>query len=85
MKGAWFYLLHETLYHIYLTDPLSEQLETNMVHMSRANTRSKADQAAGPMLLATRVLLKLFYHPFNQKLASVLDDKNFLWSKSEEA
>lgn len=60
--------------------PLSEQVEAALTKRPMSNTRRAADRNLGPMLPATRDLLREFHQPFNQKLASVLDNRAFLWS-----
>ncbi|XP_034538581.1 carbohydrate sulfotransferase 15-like [Notolabrus celidotus] len=60
--------------------PLSEQVEGALTKRPMSNTRRAADRNLGPMLPATKVLLREFHNPFNQKLASVLENKAFLWS-----
>ncbi|KAM6997688.1 LOW QUALITY PROTEIN: carbohydrate sulfotransferase 15-like [Tautogolabrus adspersus] len=62
--------------------PLSEQLEAELTRRPMSNTRRAADRNLGPMRPATRDLLREFHQPFNQKLASVLANKAFLWSSS---
>ncbi|XP_034464987.1 carbohydrate sulfotransferase 15-like isoform X1 [Hippoglossus hippoglossus] len=63
-------------------DPLSEQVEAAVTKRPMSNTRRAADRNLGPMLPATRDLLREFHQPFNHKLASVLDNKAFLWSNT---
>ncbi|XP_075997908.1 carbohydrate sulfotransferase 15-like [Genypterus blacodes] len=58
---------------------LSEQMEAALTNRSMSNARRAADRRLGPMFPATRDLLREFHHPFNQKLATVLDNKAFLW------
>ena len=60
--------------------PLSEQVEAALTKRPMSNTRRTADRNLGPMLSTTRDLLREFHQPFNHKLASVLDNKAFLWS-----
>ncbi|XP_041804034.1 carbohydrate sulfotransferase 15-like [Chelmon rostratus] len=60
--------------------PLSGELEEEVMKKHVSNSRRKADRKLGPMLPATRDLLREFHQPFNHKLASVLDDSTFLWS-----
>lgn len=60
--------------------PLSEKLEAVLTKRPMSNTRRAADRSLGPMLPSTRNLLREFHHPFNLKLASVLDNKAFLWT-----
>lgn len=62
--------------------PLSEQAEAALTEQPMSNTRRAADRDLGPMLPATKELLREFHQPFNQKLASVLDNENFLWESS---
>lgn len=62
--------------------PLSEQVEAALTKRPMSNTRRTADRNLGPMLPATRDLLREFHQPFNHKLASVLDYKAFLWSNT---
>ncbi|KAI3363305.1 hypothetical protein L3Q82_011935 [Scortum barcoo] len=60
--------------------PLSDQLEASLTKQPLSNTRRPADRILGPMLPATRDLLREFHQPLNQKLASVMDNEAFLWS-----
>ncbi|XP_076599663.1 carbohydrate sulfotransferase 15-like [Chaetodon auriga] len=60
--------------------PLSVELEEEVMKKRVANKRGAKDRQLGPMLPATRDLLRKFYQPFNHKLASVLDNNAFLWS-----
>lgn len=62
--------------------PLSKQVEAALTKRPMSNTRRAADRNLGPMLPATRHLLSEFHQPFNHKLASVLDNKAFLWRNS---
>uniref|UniRef100_A0A667XM42 Sulfotransferase n=1 Tax=Myripristis murdjan TaxID=586833 RepID=A0A667XM42_9TELE len=55
--------------------PLSDQMEAALTKRPMSNTRRAADRSLGPMLHATRDLLREFHHPFNLKLASELDNK----------
>ncbi|KAM9364057.1 carbohydrate sulfotransferase 15-like isoform 2-T2 [Pholidichthys leucotaenia] len=59
--------------------PLSEQEEAALTRRPMSNTRRAADRNLGPMHAATKDLLRKFHQPFNHKLASVLDNKAFLW------
>ncbi|XP_028325291.1 carbohydrate sulfotransferase 15-like [Gouania willdenowi] len=62
--------------------PLPELAEAALTKRPMSNTRRAADKKIGPMLPVTRELLNTFYQPFNQKLATVLDNKAFLWTNS---
>uniref|UniRef100_A0A3Q3KCD4 Sulfotransferase n=1 Tax=Monopterus albus TaxID=43700 RepID=A0A3Q3KCD4_MONAL len=62
--------------------PLLEQVEEALTKHPMSNRRRAADRNLGPMLPATRDLLREFHQPFNQKLASVLDNDAFLWSNA---
>ncbi|KAK2921754.1 carbohydrate sulfotransferase 15-like [Channa argus] len=62
--------------------PLLEQVEAALTKRPMSNTRRAADRNLGPMLPATRSLLREFHQPFNHKLASVLDNSAFLWSNT---
>lgn len=62
--------------------PLSVQAEAALSKRPLLNTRRVADRNLGPMLPATRYLLREFHQPLNQKLASVLDSKAFLWDNT---
>lgn len=59
--------------------PVSKQVEAALTKRPMSNTRRVADRSLGPMLPATRDLLREFHQPFNHKLASVLNNKAFLW------
>ncbi|KAM7408541.1 hypothetical protein PAMA_002321 [Pampus argenteus] len=60
--------------------PLSEQVEAALTKRPMSNARRAADRNLGPMLPATRKVLREFHQPFNHKLAIVLDNKSFIWS-----
>ncbi|XP_038141300.1 carbohydrate sulfotransferase 15-like [Cyprinodon tularosa] len=60
--------------------PLSEQVEAALTKRPMSNTRRAKDRSLGPMLPATRNLLSQFYQPFNIKLASILNEKAFIWT-----
>lgn len=62
--------------------PLLAQAEAALTKRPMSNTRRVADRNLGPMLPATRNLLREFHQPFNHKLASVLDNNDFLWSST---
>ncbi|XP_070772220.1 carbohydrate sulfotransferase 15-like [Enoplosus armatus] len=70
------------VYNFLSVGPLSEQVEAALTKRPMSNTRRAADRNLGPMLPATRDLLWDFHQPFNHKLASVLDNKAFLWSNT---
>lgn len=67
---------------IFHAGPLLEQVEAALTKRPMSNTRRVADRNLGPMLPATRNILKEFHQPFNHKLASVLDNNTFLWSNT---
>lgn len=60
--------------------PLSEEKENKICDKKVANARRKNSLKKGPMLPATRDILQQFFHPFNQRLADVLQDRAFLWT-----
>ncbi|XP_070834109.1 carbohydrate sulfotransferase 15-like [Chaetodon trifascialis] len=60
--------------------PLSVKLEEEVMKKRVANKRGMQDREIGPMLPATRDLLREFHRPFNRKLASLLDNNAFLWN-----
>ncbi|XP_070833621.1 carbohydrate sulfotransferase 15-like [Chaetodon trifascialis] len=60
--------------------PLSVELEEEVMKKRVANSRRMKDRKLGPMLPATRDLLREFYQPFNRKLANLLNNNAFLWS-----
>lgn len=62
--------------------PLSQQVEAALTKQPMSNTRREEDRSLGPMLPATRNILRNFHQPFNHKLASLLDNKAFLWNNS---
>ncbi|KAL3971919.1 disabled-like proiein [Sarotherodon galilaeus] len=62
--------------------PLSQQVEATLTKQPMSNTRREEDRSLGPMLPATRNILRKFHQPFNRKLASLLDNKAFLWNNS---
>ncbi|CAL8255072.1 unnamed protein product [Lota lota] len=59
---------------------LSKQAVAAVTKRPMSNARRAADRRLGPMLNATRALLRDFHRPFNSKLASLLDNKAFLWT-----
>ncbi|KAM6956540.1 carbohydrate sulfotransferase 15-like [Aplochiton taeniatus] len=59
--------------------PLLPSREAMVTKRQVSNTRRAADKRLGPMLPATRGLLRDFHRPFNHKLALVLDDQAFHW------
>lgn len=63
--------------------PLSEQMEAALTRRPMSNARREADRNLGPMLQATTTLLGHFHRPFNVELASVLDNRDFLWDTSK--
>ncbi|XP_074531135.1 carbohydrate sulfotransferase 15-like [Halichoeres trimaculatus] len=69
-----------TVFDFLSVGPLPEHVEAALTKRPMSNARRAADRNLGPMLPATRDLLREFHQPFNQKLASVLDNKAFLWS-----
>ncbi|CAN9499690.1 unnamed protein product [Ophioblennius macclurei] len=70
----------QKVYDFLNLDPMSEQVEAALTQLPMSNTRRTADKNLGPMLPATKDLLREFYKPFNQKLAAFLDDNCYLWS-----
>lgn len=52
----------------------------HVLELKVSNPRRSADRSVGPMLPETREFLREFYQPFNRKLASVLENKAFLWN-----
>ncbi|XP_061693340.1 carbohydrate sulfotransferase 15-like [Syngnathoides biaculeatus] len=62
--------------------PFPEQVEMALTERPLSNTRRAADRSLGPMLPSTLDLLWEFHRPFNRKLASVLDNSDFLWSNT---
>ena len=63
---------------LFLTAPFTEEElnELNFDHHMNARTDGK------DMLEGTRELLDTFYQPFNEHLAQMLGDKNYLWRSS---
>ncbi|XP_059386343.1 carbohydrate sulfotransferase 15 [Carassius carassius] len=65
---------------------LSDQRQRQISKRPASNTRRASDRDLGPMRAVTRDLLSLFYSPFNQRLAEVLQDESFTWDgRSEHA
>nr|XP_046258181.1 carbohydrate sulfotransferase 15-like [Scatophagus argus]XP_046258182.1 carbohydrate sulfotransferase 15-like [Scatophagus argus] len=62
--------------------PLSEKAQAALTDVPMSNTRRVQDRDLGPMLPATRDLLRKFHQPFNRKLAILLNNKAFLWSNT---
>lgn len=48
-----------------------------------ANKRKKWDRNVGPMLNVTRKMLNDFYNPYNEKLAEIMNDDQFLWEPED--
>nr|XP_022345100.1 carbohydrate sulfotransferase 15-like isoform X1 [Crassostrea virginica]XP_022345101.1 carbohydrate sulfotransferase 15-like isoform X1 [Crassostrea virginica] len=60
----------------------SDQMRS-IVKLKVANKRKKGDRSVGLMLNETRQLLNEFYEPYNQELADIMDDDQFLWEPEE--
>ncbi|XP_054655425.1 carbohydrate sulfotransferase 15-like [Dunckerocampus dactyliophorus] len=73
----------EKVFSFLNTGPLSLQVEAALTKSPSSNTRRPADRDLGPMLPSTRKLLWELHQPFNHKLATVLDNKAFLWSDND--
>ncbi|KTF89564.1 hypothetical protein cypCar_00043261 [Cyprinus carpio] len=58
---------------------LSDQRQRQISKSPVSNPRRASDRDLGPMRPATRELLTLFYSPFSQRLAEVLQDESFTW------
>ncbi|XP_008319035.1 carbohydrate sulfotransferase 15-like [Cynoglossus semilaevis] len=63
-------------------DPFSEQLEEELIQIPIPSHLQSADKLPQKILPSTRQLLYEFYHPFNDKLANLLDNKGFVWNGS---
>ncbi|XP_016111098.1 carbohydrate sulfotransferase 15 [Sinocyclocheilus grahami] len=63
---------------------LSDQRQRQISKRPTSNTRHPSDRDLGPMRPITRELLALFYAPFNQRLAEVLQDESFTWDGRSE-
>lgn len=48
-----------------------------------ANKRKKWDRNVGPMLNVTRKMLNDFYKPYNEELAEIMNDDQFLWEPED--
>ncbi|XP_043087025.1 carbohydrate sulfotransferase 15 isoform X2 [Puntigrus tetrazona] len=59
---------------------LSDHTHTQISERPASNSRRASDRDLGPMRAVTRELLTMFYSPFNQKLAEVLQDESFTWN-----
>ncbi|XP_057681194.1 carbohydrate sulfotransferase 15-like [Corythoichthys intestinalis] len=68
-----------TVFHFLGLAPLSQQMEAELNRSPASNSRRPADKNLGPMLPATKHILRDFYAPFNRKLAQVLRNDSFLW------
>ncbi|MBN3275973.1 CHSTF sulfotransferase, partial [Polyodon spathula] len=77
------YTMHKVFDFLSL-GPLTEQKEAEITKSPASNTRRQADKNLGPMLPATREILKDFYTPFNAKLAQEFKDDSFLWEKKSK-
>ncbi|XP_077481912.1 carbohydrate sulfotransferase 15-like [Stigmatopora argus] len=68
-----------TVFHFLGLAPLNQQMEAELNKSPASNSRRPADKNLGPMLPATKHVLRHFYAPFNRKLAQVLRNDSFLW------
>ncbi|MEE6486522.1 hypothetical protein FKM82_014625 [Ascaphus truei] len=59
--------------------PLSDTQEASITQNPASNSRRPEDCSLGPMFAQTRLLLRDFYRPYNQKLAQMLGDEAYLW------
>lgn len=48
-----------------------------------ANKRKKWDRNVGPMLNVTRKMLNDFYNLYNEELAEIMNDDQFLWEPED--
>ncbi|KAM9324840.1 carbohydrate sulfotransferase 15 [Gastrophryne carolinensis] len=67
------------VYRFLSLGPLNNEQEASITHKQASNSRRPADCSLGPMLPQTRQLLRDFYQPYNQKLAQMLSNSDFLW------
>lgn len=65
------------------TGSLDSDQMRSIVKLKVANKRKKGDRSVGLMLNETRQLLNEFYEPYNQELADIMDDDQFLWEPEE--
>ncbi|XP_041118350.1 carbohydrate sulfotransferase 15-like isoform X2 [Polyodon spathula] len=77
------YTMHKVFDFLSL-GPLTEQKEAEITKSPASNTRRQADKNLGPMLPATREILKDFYTPFNARLAQEFKNDSFLWEKKSK-
>ncbi|KAM9847580.1 carbohydrate sulfotransferase 15-like [Aulostomus maculatus] len=80
--GANIKLTIKKVFDFLSAGPFSKQVAATVTKQEMLNTRRAEDRDLGPMLPATRDLLREFYQPFNHKLARVLDNEAFLWRNS---
>ena len=59
-----------------ISDPLPAQYYYNL---NKKNIGREQKQSIHPMLNETRMILQEFYRPFNQQLAAMLHNSDFLW------
>ncbi|XP_058487824.1 carbohydrate sulfotransferase 15-like isoform X2 [Solea solea] len=63
-------------------DPLTPEKEKEVFQKKIYNTQEDQYEKIGPMLPTTKHLLRELYKPFNNKLASLLEDEAFLWNET---
>ena len=64
---------------ICLSGGLTDEETAEIIDHPNYNERKESDRELGGMLTETRDILQKFYRPFNEELASILEDKRFLW------
>lgn len=57
--------------------------ETQWTHVMKMPPKNSNSDKYEPMWEKTRTLLRDFYRPFNQKLATLLEDDRYLWLPKE--
>ncbi|KAG7494465.1 hypothetical protein JOB18_031148 [Solea senegalensis] len=63
-------------------DPLTLEQEKKVFKKKIYNTQEDQYEKIGPMLPTTKHLLRELYRPFNNKLASLLENEAFLWNET---
>ena len=58
-----------------LSDPLPKELYSKLQRVPQ----NKQKKVIPPMLNETKTILQAFYRPFNQHLADMLSNKDYLW------
>ena len=63
---------------------LTKQEIRKIIKQPKANKRKFKDRKVGKMLNETREILNDFYRPFNEEIAQILNDDQFLWGEDDD-